>query len=107
MQPILTALSNVTAIAGGYLVGVWLLGVDSGIFMAKVWDFLHWGDIVQGNVKAAVFGMILTTIGCYKGYNTSGGAEGVGRATTEAVVASAVSILFSDYLITVFWQTTL
>jgi phospholipid/cholesterol/gamma-HCH transport system permease protein len=107
MQPILTAISNVTAIIGGYAVGVWLLGVDSGVFMAKVWDFLKFGDIVQGNVKAMVFGVILTQIGCYKGYNTSGGAEGVGRATTEAVVASAVSILFSDYLITVFWQTTL
>jgi phospholipid/cholesterol/gamma-HCH transport system permease protein len=107
MQPLLTAINDVMAVAGGYLVGVWLLGVDSGIFMAKVWDYTHVGDIMQGNVKAMVFGMVLTHIGCYKGYNTSGGAEGVGRATTEAVVASAVSILFMDYLITVFWQTTL
>jgi phospholipid/cholesterol/gamma-HCH transport system permease protein len=107
MQPLLTAIDDVMAVAGGYVVGVWLLGVDSGIFMAKVWDYTHFGDIVQGNVKAMVFGVILTHVGCFKGYNTSGGAEGVGRATTEAVVISAVSILFSDYLITVFWQTTL
>jgi phospholipid/cholesterol/gamma-HCH transport system permease protein len=107
MQPLLTAINDVMAVAGGYLVGVWLLGVDSGIFMAKVWDFTKFGDIMQGNVKAMVFGVILTQVGCFKGYNTSGGAEGVGRATTEAVVISAVSILFSDYLITVFWQTTL
>ena len=61
-------------------------------------------DIVQGSVKAAVFGLILTHIGTYKGYNTSGGAEGVGKATTEAVVMSAVLILLTDYLITVFWE---
>lgn len=107
MQPILTAINDVVAVAGGYAVGVWLLGVDSGIFIAKVWDFTKFGDIMQGTVKAMVFGVILTHIGCFKGYNTEGGAEGVGRATTEAVVISAVSILFSDYLITVFWQTTL
>jgi phospholipid/cholesterol/gamma-HCH transport system permease protein len=107
MQPILTAICDVTAVGGGYLVGVLLLGVDPGIYMAKVWDYLKLGDILQGTVKACVFGTILTQVGCYKGYNTSGGAEGVGRATTDAVVVSAISILFSDYLITVFWQTTL
>jgi phospholipid/cholesterol/gamma-HCH transport system permease protein len=107
MQPLLTAIADVTAVGGGYLVGVWLLGVDPGIFLAKVWDFLKLGDIMQGTLKACVFGTILTQVGCYKGYNTSGGAEGVGRATTDAVVISAISILFSDYLITVFWQTTL
>ena len=107
MQPILTAIADITAVGGGYVVGVWLLGVDPGIFIAKVWDYLKVGDILQGTVKACVFGTILTHIGCYKGFNTSGGAEGVGRATTDAVVVSAVAILFSDYLITVFWQTTL
>ncbi|MBI3992477.1 MAG: ABC transporter permease [Candidatus Lambdaproteobacteria bacterium] len=105
MVPLLTAIANVTGVAGGYLVGVMLLGVDGGIFMAKVYDFVSLGDIMQGTVKAAVFGLLLTQIGAYKGFNTSGGAEGVGRATTEAVVVSAVSILFSDYLITVFWQS--
>jgi|SRR5579863_4869347 phospholipid/cholesterol/gamma-HCH transport system permease protein len=107
MQPLLTAIADVTAVAGGYMVGVLLLGVDPGIFMAKVWDYLDVGDILQGTVKACVFGLILTHVGCYKGYNTDGGAEGVGRATTDAVVVSAIAILFSDYLITVFWQTTL
>ncbi|MFI5400679.1 MAG: MlaE family ABC transporter permease [SAR324 cluster bacterium] len=107
MQPILTAICDVIAVGGGYLVGVLLLGVDPGIFLAKVWDYLKLGDILQGSVKACVFGTILTHVGCFKGYNTSGGAEGVGRATTDAVVVSAVSILFSDYLITVFWQATL
>jgi phospholipid/cholesterol/gamma-HCH transport system permease protein len=105
MMPILTAVADLTGIVGGYLVGVILLGIDPGIFMAKVYDFLTFGDIMQGSVKAAVFGVILTQVAAYKGYTTSGGAEGVGRATTEAVVASAVLILFADYLITVFWQS--
>jgi phospholipid/cholesterol/gamma-HCH transport system permease protein len=105
MLPFLGAIADITGVGGGYLVGVILLGVDPGIFMAKVYDFVSLGDIMQGTVKAAVFGVILTHIGCYKGYMTHGGAEGVGRATTEAVVLSAVLILFSDYLITVFWQS--
>jgi phospholipid/cholesterol/gamma-HCH transport system permease protein len=105
MLPLLTAISDILGIAGGYMVGVRLLGVDPGIYFAKIIDFLKFGDIAQGSVKAVVFGAILTHIGAYKGYNTSGGAEGVGRATTEAVVMSAVLILFSDYLITVFWQS--
>lgn len=103
--PFLGAIANITGVLGGYLVGVILLGVDSGIFIAKIIDFVTLSDIIQGTVKAAVFGTILTHIGCYKGYLTSGGAEGVGRATTEAVVLSSVLILFSDYLITVFWQS--
>jgi phospholipid/cholesterol/gamma-HCH transport system permease protein len=105
MMPLLTAISDLTGIAGGYLVGVMLLGVDPGIFMAKIIDFVTLGDILQGSVKAATFGVLLTQVASYKGYITSGGAEGVGRATTEAVVISAVLILFSDYLITVFWQS--
>ena len=105
MVPMLTAVADLTGIAGGYLVGVMLLGIDPGIFMAKVYDFATFGDIMQGTVKAAVFGVLLTLVAAYKGYTTSGGAEGVGRATTEAVVASSVLILFADYLITVFWQS--
>ena len=105
MLPFLTAIADVTGVLGGYLVGVVLLGVDSGIFFAKVLDFVTFSDILQGTVKAAVFGLILTHIGTFKGFNTSGGAEGVGTATTEAVVMSAVLILFSDYIITVFWQS--
>jgi len=105
MVPILTAIADMTGIVGGYLVGVILLGVDPGIFMAKIVDFVTLGDIMQGSFKAAVFGVILTQVAAYKGYTTYGGAEGVGRATTEAVVVSAVLILFADYLITVFWQS--
>ena len=105
MVPVLTAIADLTGIFGGYLVGVVLLGVDPGIFMAKIISFVTISDIMQGTVKAAVFGTLLTHVAAYKGYTTYGGAEGVGRATTEAVVISSVLILFSDYLITVFWLT--
>ena len=105
MLPLLTAISDLTGIFGGYLVGVVLLRIDPGIFFAKIVDFVTLSDIMQGSFKAMVFGTLLSMVGCYKGYYTHGGAEGVGRATTEAVVISAVSILFCDYLITVFWQS--
>ena len=105
MTPLLTIIANIVGVAGGYLVGVGLLGVDGGLFLANVYNFVTVSDLAQGLCKAAVFGLLLTHVGAFKGYNTSGGAEGVGRATTEAVVVSAVGILFADYLITVFWQS--
>lgn len=105
MLPMLTAISDLTGIAGGYLVGVLLLGIDPGIFIAKIIDFVTLSDIAQGACKSAVFGLLLAQVGAYKGYTTSGGAEGVGRATTQAVVVASVLILLSDYLITVFWQS--
>jgi phospholipid/cholesterol/gamma-HCH transport system permease protein len=63
-------------------------------------NMMEMEDLVQGMVKSVVFGLLLTLIGCYKGYQTFGGAEGVGRATTEAVVISSVSILIGTYVIT-------
>jgi phospholipid/cholesterol/gamma-HCH transport system permease protein len=100
MLPILTIISDFIGIVGGYLVGVKLLGINEGSFMNKIERTLDLADIYNGLVKAAVFGLILSVISCYKGYNTQGGAEGVGRATTEAVVLSSVTILISDYVLT-------
>ncbi|MDH4121240.1 MAG: ABC transporter permease [Deltaproteobacteria bacterium] len=105
MMPFLAVFSDLIGVLGSYLVGVSLLGVDGGVFLSKVYDFVTFGDIMQGTVKSMVFGLILTLVGSYKGYTTQGGAEGVGRATTEAVVAASILILFSDYIITVFWQS--
>jgi phospholipid/cholesterol/gamma-HCH transport system permease protein len=85
---------------GGYFVGVVLLGINTGVYMDKTVNWLELSDLVQGMVKAVFFGLILTLIGCYKGYNTTGGAEGVGRSTTEAVVVSSVAILIGTYVIT-------
>ena len=98
--PLLTVIADLVGIAGGYLVGVMLLKVDAGIFIRKMQDMVEWVDISSGIYKAFVFGALLSIIGCYKGYNASGGAEGVGRATTEAVVIASVSILVSDYILT-------
>ncbi len=104
MLPVLTAIANMTGIFGGYLVGVVLLDIDPGIFMAKTKDFVELRDIVGSLLKAALFGLVLTFVGSYKGYYTTNGAEGVGRSTTEAVSFSAIFILLSDYIFTSFWQ---
>lgn len=98
--PILTVMDDFIGIVGGYLVGVGLLGINEGIFIDKMVELVELSDIFNGLFKSLCFGIILTLISCYKGYNASGGAEGVGRATTEAVVISSVSILVGDYILT-------
>lgn len=100
MLPLLTVISDFVGIVGGYLIGVKALGINGGIFMNKIYELVTLDDIYDGLYKAAVFGAILTLVGCYKGFYTSGGAEGVGRATTEAVVLSSVLVLASDYVMT-------
>ncbi len=104
MLPVLTSIANMMGVFGSYILAVGLLDVDSGIFMAKIRDFVVIRDIIGSMLKAALFGVVLTFIGCYKGYHASNGAEGVGKATTEAVSFSAVFILLSDYIFTSFWQ---
>ena len=100
MVPILTVVSDFVGILGGYFVGVGILNINSGMFVKNIYRYLDLDDIFNGLVKAACFGLILSLIGCYKGFNTRGGAEGVGRATTEAVVVASISILISDYFLT-------
>ncbi|MDD5243542.1 MAG: ABC transporter permease [Syntrophorhabdaceae bacterium] len=100
MFPVLTSISNFVGIIGGYLVGVKLLGINEGAFINKIIKYLDLEDIYNGLIKAAVFGIIMSVISCYKGFYTSGGAEGVGKSTTEAVVMSSVTILITDYVLT-------
>jgi len=100
MVPLLTVVSDFVGIVGGYFVGVHILGINPGVFMKNIQRIVEFDDIFNGLVKAACFGLILSLVGCYKGFNTYGGAEGVGRATTEAVVLSSVTILISDYFLT-------
>ena len=100
MVPILTILADFIGVVGGYFVGVHLLGINSGIFMARIVEFVEMDDITNGLIKSAFFGLILSLIGTFKGFYTTGGAEGVGKATTEAVVYASVSILISDYILT-------
>ncbi|MBU2549062.1 MAG: ABC transporter permease [Proteobacteria bacterium] len=100
MLPLLTVLANFVGVVGGYIVAVHLLNINAGLFIGNIVEYLKMGDILNGLVKSAVFGGILTLIGCYKGFYARGGAEGVGRATTEAVVMASVLILVSDYIMT-------
>ena len=100
MVPILTIVSDFVGIIGGYFVGVIILDINAGAFVKNITRYVELDDIYNGLIKAAVFGLILSLVGCYKGFNTTGGAEGVGRATTEAVVLASISILISDYFLT-------
>jgi phospholipid/cholesterol/gamma-HCH transport system permease protein len=100
MLPVLTVVSDFIGIVGGYVVGVKLLGINEGAFMDKMIKYVELNDIYNGLVKSAVFGIILSSVACYKGFYARGGAEGVGKATTEAVVVSSVTILISDYVLT-------
>ncbi len=100
MLPILVIFSDVIGILGGYLVGVRLLGANPTLYVRRTWDYLELNDLYSGLLKAVFFGMIIATISCYQGFATEGGAEGVGRATTKAVVISSLTILISNYIIT-------
>jgi phospholipid/cholesterol/gamma-HCH transport system permease protein len=100
VMPILTAFADVVGILGGYLISVILLGTNPTFYMRKTYDYLDLEDIYIGLFKACIFGMIIATIGCYQGINTRGGAEGVGRGTTNAVVISSLLVLVANYFIT-------
>ncbi|MFH1136537.1 MAG: ABC transporter permease [Pseudomonadota bacterium] len=98
--PLLTAIANFVGVLGAYLVGVDLLGINAGLFVGNIITYVDMSDLVNGLVKSAVFGGVMSLIGCYKGFYASGGAEGVGKATTEAVVLSSIIILISNYMLT-------
>jgi phospholipid/cholesterol/gamma-HCH transport system permease protein len=99
MLPVLTIFSDFVALLGGLGVAVSFLDVSSNTFLNGVKVFFHLKDLFGGLFKAFVFGGIIAIIGCYQGFKTRGGAEGVGRSTTRAVVLSAVLILIFDYII--------
>jgi phospholipid/cholesterol/gamma-HCH transport system permease protein len=98
--PLLTAESIAIGIGAGYLVGVYLLGVDPTYSWYNMLKYTNVSDVVIGMVKAFIFGGIVALIGCYKGMNCGQGAEGVGRATTEAVVYSSITILIANFFLT-------
>lgn len=100
MLPLLTALFLGIGLMGAYFVAVGYLNIPEGPFIQQMNFILDAGDIVQGLLKSAVFGFVLTAISTYQGINTRGGAEGVGKATTRAVVYASVSILVLDYFLT-------
>ncbi len=98
--PILVLIADVIGVMGGYLVSVHSLGFSAGPYIANTFKFLETIDVVSGLVKAGCFGFLIAIMGCYYGYNSARGAEGVGSATTNAVVSSSIFILLSNYLIT-------
>lgn len=100
MLPFLVILGDALGIYGGYLVSVKLLNANPVTYKQNTFQFLALSDVWSGLVKAAVFGFILTLTGCVRGYYTAGGAEGVGRATTNAVVSASLIILLSDFFLT-------
>lgn len=100
MLPVLTIFADVIGISGGYFVSVQILDVNPVVYLRRTTEYLEYEDIFGGLLKAMVFGIIIATVSCYKGFNTEGGAEGVGKATTGAVVISSMLILISDYFLT-------
>ena len=105
-MPILIGVADALGVAGGLLVGVERLGFDASAYMRTTLDFLTANDVISGLVKAAVFGFLIALMGCYHGFQSGGGAQGVGRATTRAVVSGSALILAANYLLTeLFFQT--
>ena len=106
MFPLLVLVADIIGVFGGYLVAVYKLGFNASIYIQNTYNFLEASDVISGLVKAAVFGVIVTLMGCYHGYHSRGGAQGVGTATTNAVVSACILILAFDYILTeIFFAT--
>ncbi|MDX5360841.1 MAG: ABC transporter permease, partial [Alphaproteobacteria bacterium] len=99
-MPLLVLVADIIGVMGGFLVGTERLGFNAGVYIKNTWDFLEADDVISGLVKAAVFGFIIALMGCYQGYHSRGGAQGVGAATTSAVVSASVLILAANYILT-------
>ena len=100
VMPLLVAIFDLIGIYGGHLVGVELLGVSSGAYTSGMQSAVEWKDVYGGILKALSFGLIVTWVCTYKGYHTGMSAEGLGKATTEAVVLASVLVLIWDYFLT-------
>src|SRR5512134_708787 len=100
MLPLLVVIADIIGVFGGYLVAVYKLGFNPATYLQNTWEALKTEDVVSGLVKASVFGFIVTLMGCYNGYSSKVGAQGVGAATTNAVVSASILILCFDYILT-------
>jgi phospholipid/cholesterol/gamma-HCH transport system permease protein len=100
MLPILTLYADIIGIFGGYLICVYKLGISSSMYLQVTFDALLYKDLFSGLLKSLFFGMIVASVSCYQGFNVEGGAEGVGRATTKAVVAAFILIIAADCFFT-------
>jgi phospholipid/cholesterol/gamma-HCH transport system permease protein len=99
MVPTLTMIFDTAGMVGAYAVAVGVKGLSAGTFLTRTQQWLDPQDVFEGLIKGAVFGLVVSLIGCFKGYYASGGAKGVGQATTEAMVSSALAIFILDYLV--------
>lgn len=100
MLPLLVLVADIIGVFGGYLVSVYKLNFNGASYLTLSWQYLQFSDVLSGLVKAAFFGFIVTLMGCYHGYNSKGGAQGVGAATTNAVVSASILVLAANYIIT-------
>jgi phospholipid/cholesterol/gamma-HCH transport system permease protein len=106
MLPLLVIVADIIGVFGGYLVGVYKLNFNPAAYLKRTFDYLEFMDVFSGLVKAATFGFLISLMGCFHGYHSEGGAQGVGRATTNAVVSASILILIFNYGITeVFFAT--
>jgi phospholipid/cholesterol/gamma-HCH transport system permease protein len=99
-MPALVVVADIIGVFGGFLVGVYKLDFNPGSYIGQTADYLHSDDVVSGLIKAAVFGFTIALMGCYHGYHSRGGAEGVGTATTYSVVSASIMILLLDSALT-------
>jgi len=102
--PLLTAESMFFGIFSGYLVAVQMCGIDEAYYLNHMYQFTAAKDVVSGLIKAVFFAMFIAVISTYKGFNAGEGAEGVGRATTQAVVVSSLTVLIANFFITVIFS---
>jgi phospholipid/cholesterol/gamma-HCH transport system permease protein len=100
MLPLLTIYADIVGILGGYMIGVWRLNILSNLYWDMTWNPLKIKDIATGLIKSIVFAVIICIVACYEGMRVEGGAEGVGAATTKAVVISFILVIAADCLIT-------
>lgn len=101
--PLLVMVGDVIGVLGGYLVGVYQLGFNDALYLKNTISNLQWIGVISGLVKAAVFGLIIALMGCFHGYHSQGGAQGVGAATTYAVVSASILILIFNYIVTMLF----
>ena len=100
MLPLLTIIADFVGMVGGFIIAEFYLGLSSRQYWTSVWRALEWNDVAQGLLKPLVFAVVISLIGCFYGLRTTGGTQGVGRSTTQAVVAATVIIFILDLLIT-------
>ena len=100
MLPLLVIVADLIGVFGGYLVSTYRLGFNPATYIKQTTEFLEAQDVYSGLIKAGVFGFIISSMGCYHGFNSKGGAQGVGQATTKAVVSASILILVTNYLLT-------